>query len=457
MTARLLLPLVAAVLLAAAGPQAAGAPDLEIVALQTTGPGEIGDCNAVVARLHNAGSAPTAAAPAVRLEISGAHTWSRTARAGAPLAPGETVEVWFERVPLPAGLSRLEAISDPEGLVGESDESNNRRQVPRDPRLVCGAPDPTPPAAIELRVLLTTPTAGAIVEVMSPLRDGVVIASATTGADGRATLTVPPDPRLPVLRVTAAAPGCRPAVGVATPTVSASAPLELTLDLACPSGSPAGESPRRGTLDIETALPGTLRVDEEPPARVTFGTRVTVERPGGRVRLRQSSVHGELFYDETIEVPRDAARRVVIDAPALRVVAGDSTVVEDLRSGLAWTVGAVATAGQAAASAICEGLERSGATDWRLPDIDELSFVMQTPGGPPLADVSACCLWSETEHAGLRLTFYVEGSHIYGRGSEEGGVGALCVRGTAHTADPLLVPERYHDRLPGRRRFRPAG
>ena len=64
------------------------APDLEIVALQTTGPGRVGDCNAVVARLHNAGTAPTAEAPAVRLEISGGVAWTRTATASAPLAPG---------------------------------------------------------------------------------------------------------------------------------------------------------------------------------------------------------------------------------------------------------------------------------------------------------------------------------------------------------------------------------
>jgi hypothetical protein len=246
-------------------------------------------------------------------------------------------------------------------------------------------------------------------------------------------------------------------VGLVTPAPGSPAPVDLTLDFDCPSGSVAAASPRPGTLDIETALPGTLRIDDEAPAPVTFGTRLTVERPGGRVRLRQSSASGALFYDETVDVPRDAARRVVIDAPALRALATDSAVVEDLRSGLAWTVGAAITAGHAAASAICERLDRGGAADWRLPDIDELSFVMQTPGGPPLADVSDCCLWSATEHAGLRLTFYVDGSHIYGRGGDEGGVGALCVRGTAHAADPLSVPERYHDRLPGERRFRPAG
>jgi hypothetical protein len=81
--------------------------------------------------------------------------------------------------------------------------------------------------------------------------------------------------------------------------------------------------------------------------------------------------------------------------------------------------------------------------------------VLEAPGGVPLPGRSECCLWSSTEHAGLRLTFYVEGGHIYGRGADQSGVGALCVRGTAYAADPLLVPSRYHDRLPGNRRFRP--
>jgi hypothetical protein len=453
--APVVLVVVATTLLGAAAPEKTPRPDLEIVALQTTGPGRIGDCNAVVARLHNAGAATTAEAPAVRLQVSAADTWTKTARTSAPLAPGDTVEVWFERVPLPAGLSRVEAISDPEGRVSESDESNNARHVPRDPQLACGAPDPAPAPGIELRVHMAAPIAGATIEVTSPLRAGVVIASAITGADGRATLTVPPDSRTPVLRVTATAPGCSPAMGLVAPAPGAPAPLDLTLDLACP-GVSAAVAPARlpGALEIETALPGSLRIDDEPPAPVTFGTRLTVERPGGRVRLRQSSVNGTPFYDETIEVP-PAGRRLVIDTEALRPLAADPMVVEDLRSGLSWSVGAAAVPDQPAASAICEGLERGGASDWRLPDIDELALVMQTPGGVPLPGLSGCCLWSSTEHAGLRLTFYVEGGHIYGRGADEGGVGALCVRGVAHTADPLLVPQRYRDRLPGSRRFRP--
>ncbi len=130
----------------AARRSAAPAPDLEIVALQTTGPGRIGDCNAVVARLHNRGSAATPEAPAVRLDDHRKRTVVTDGEAATPLAPGDTVEVWFEQVPLPAGLSRMEATSDPDGRVGESDESNNTRQVPRDPQLACGAPDP-PPAA----------------------------------------------------------------------------------------------------------------------------------------------------------------------------------------------------------------------------------------------------------------------------------------------------------------------
>ena len=125
--------------LLAAAPEAAPAPDLEIVALQTTGPGRVGDCNAVVARLHNRGSAATPEAPAVRLEVSGSEQLVADGAGSAPLAPGDTVEVWFQQVPLPAGLSRVEATSDPDGRVGESDESNNTRQVPRDPQLACGA------------------------------------------------------------------------------------------------------------------------------------------------------------------------------------------------------------------------------------------------------------------------------------------------------------------------------
>ena len=61
-------------------PEAATAPDLEIVALQTTGPGRIGDCNAVVARLHNRGSAATTEAPAVRLDVSEANSGRRRRR-----------------------------------------------------------------------------------------------------------------------------------------------------------------------------------------------------------------------------------------------------------------------------------------------------------------------------------------------------------------------------------------
>ncbi|HEX2466305.1 MAG TPA: CARDB domain-containing protein [Thermoanaerobaculia bacterium] len=441
-------------LLLAAAPEGAPAPDLEIVALQTTGPGRIGDCNAVVARLHNRGSAPTAEAPAVRLEVSGSQRWSQTATAATPLAPGATAEVWFQRVPLPAGLSRVEAISDPEGRVGESDENNNTRQVPRDPQLACGVADPPATPAIELRVLVTAPIAGVVIEVASPMRAGAVLASATTAADGRATLTVPPDPRSPVLRVTASAPGCPPAVRLATPTAGQT-PLDLTIELSCPIAPSAAGQQRPGVLEIETALPGLLQIDDETPAAVTFGTKLTLERPGARVRLRQSSANGTSFYDRTVDVPRDATRREVIDAPVLRGIAADPSVVEDLRSGLLWSVGAATTTGQPAASAICESLERGGNGDWRLPEIDELAFVLEAPGGVPLLGLSDCCLWSSTEHAGLRLTFYVEGGHIYGRGADQGGVGALCARGAAHVADPLLVPERYRDRLPGNRRFRP--
>jgi hypothetical protein len=121
---RHLAPLLAVVLLGARPGSAAPptrsasepAPDLEIVALQTTGPGRIGACNAVLARLHNAGDAATSAPPAVRLDVTGARHWTRTARAGAPLAPADTVEIWFENVPLEARLSQLETTADPEDL-----------------------------------------------------------------------------------------------------------------------------------------------------------------------------------------------------------------------------------------------------------------------------------------------------------------------------------------------------
>jgi hypothetical protein len=455
---------------------AAGAPDLDIFALQTTGPGRIGDCNAVVARLHNAGTAATAGAPAVRLDVTGTAVWTRTARAAAPLEPGSTVEVWFQGVPLEGGvLTHIVATADPDGDEHESNETNNLRRVPRDPQLPCGAPEPPAAAGFELRVLVvaragaaedSTPLAAAEITVTSPLGAGVVLASGVTGPDGRAILAVPPDPRSPVLKVTASAPGCPAETRLATPTAAPARPLELTLELVCASEAVAARGAEAGVLEIETALPGSVTLDDGPARAVTFGTRITVRRPGVSVRLRASSAHGTVFHDATVEVPREAGRLVVIDAPALRIMPNEderaTAIVEDLRTGLLWTPGAPASPRFEAAAAICDDLDRGGATDWRLPTIDDLVFVLEardraTGAGAevPLDRLDACCWWSSTAHAGLQLTYYVEGGHIYGRRAEEAGIGALCVHGSAYDVDPLLVPDRYHDRLPGRRRFRP--
>jgi Protein of unknown function (DUF1566)/CARDB len=479
-------------------------PDLEIVALQTTGPGRAGDCNAVVARVHNAGSAATAGPPVVRLDVTGTALWTRTTRAATPLQPGDTVEVWFQGVPLEGGrLSQLEATADPDGHEHESSEVNNARRVPRDPQLACGAPDPPPATGLELRVVVVgravapaaepPPIESAEVTVTSPLGVGVVLASAITATDGRASLTIPADARAPVLKVTARAPGCPPAVRLATPSAGAGTPLEVTVELDCAAGAAAPVAVERGVLEIECALPGLLRVDDEPAQTVSFGSRITVRRPGATVRLRAASANGTVFHDTTIEVPRDDRRAVVVDAPALQrwppspaepeardrprdhasedgkardPASGEAAagaIVEDLRSGLLWTVGAPTTASFAQAAEVCDGLARGGDADWRLPEIDELAFVLEASArqgaGPGtdtrLDDLPSCCVWSATEHTGLRLTFYRDGGHLYGRRAEEGGLAALCVRGTAYSVDPLAVPERYHDRLPGRRSFRP--
>jgi len=460
--------------------EATPSPDLEIVALQSVGPGRVGDCNSVVARLHNRGTAKTRIAPSLRLDITGPAPWSRIAAASAPIDPGQTVEVWFEQVPLPAGLSRLQATSDPDHQVAESDETNNTRQVPRDPQVACGAPDPPPTTSTQLRVRVTAsgdagaptpPIVGARVEVTSPLRAGVVVASGVTAADGVATLDIPFDSRTPVLRVTATSPGCAPGVQVTTPsggsaalagTVAppgtAAAPAELTMALSCSAQSaPAEPIAKPGTLSIETALPGLLQIDDRAPEPVTFGTRREIERPGAIVRVRQTSASGTVFFDQTFNLGANAPRDITIDAPLLRAHASGSDVVEDLRTGLLWTVGAATTDGQPAAAAICDGLARGEANDWRLPDIDELAFLLEAHqrAAAPLRGLSDCCLWSTTEHAGGRLTFYLDGGHIYGRNADERGVGALCVRASAYPVDPVLVPARYHDRLPGARRFRP--
>jgi hypothetical protein len=439
-----------------------------------------------VARLHNRGAAKTLLAPRLRLDITGPAPWSHTAAASAPIEPGQTVEVWFEHVPLPAGLSRLQAISDPENTIAESDETNNTRQVPRDPQAACGAPAPPPPPGTQLRVRVTgrpgagadagsgtaAPIGGATLEVTSPLRAGVVVASGVTGPDGAAALDIPFDSRTPVLRVTATSPGCAPGVQVTTPSGGSAAlagtaqspdpaapPSEVTIVLSCSPRTASAAEPiaKPGTLSIETALPGLLQIDDRLPESVTFGTRREIERPGAFVRVRETSANGTVFFDQSFNLDGSAARKITIDAPPLRARGSGSDVVEDLRTGLLWTTGAAATASQPAAAAVCDELVRDDANDWRLPDIDELAFVLEAHqrAAAPFHALSDCCFWSTTEHAGGRLTFYLDGGHIYGRNADEGGVGALCVRGSSYPVDLVLVPARYHDRVPGSRRFRP--
>jgi hypothetical protein len=242
------------------------------------------------------------------------------------------------------------------------------------------------------------------------------------------------------------------------PTEAAGTPAEIVIALSCAQPAAlAAPIAKPGSLSIETALPGVLQIDDRPPQAVTFGTRLEVDRPGAIVRVRQTSANATTFFDQSFNLGGDAARKVVIDSPPLRAHASGDGVVEDLRSGLLWTAGAATTGRQPAAAAICENLEHGEATDWRLPTIDELAFVLEAHlrSAAPFAGLSGCCLWSTTEHAGGRLTFYLEGGHIYGRNADESGVGALCVRGSAYEVDPVLVPARYHDRLPGNRRFRP--
>jgi hypothetical protein len=409
----------------------------------------------------------------VRLEVTnGSERWSRTVAAASPLAADVTVDLRFESVPLVAGLSRLEARADADSRVPEVDENNNLRWIPRDPQLACGAPDPSPAPGTEIAVTVTragtaaAPLARATIEVASALGAGPVVATATSADDGRAALHIPADSRSPVLRLEARAPGCAPSTRVVTlPGVAAAPapPLEVAIDLVCEEsaagvpGAPNAGGARR--LEIEAALPGRLQLDEGAPTSMTFGTKVVVEPPGAKVRVRATSLTGVLFFDRTLDLDGDSATTLTIDAPVLRAEARDARVVEDLRSGLEWAVGATAADSQAAAAATCDRLVRGGASDWRLPDIDQLAFVLEARARlgdrALLPELSTCCVWSSTEHAGLRLTFYVEGGHIYGRRSEEAGVGALCVRGTPYTQDPLFVPDRYHDRLPGARRFRP--
>ncbi|HVR28242.1 MAG TPA: CARDB domain-containing protein [Thermoanaerobaculia bacterium] len=446
------------------------APDLELVALQTAGPGRIGSCNSVVARLHNAGTAPSPEAPEVRLDVHGEEIWSRTERAPRPVGPGETIEVWFHDVPLQGGrLTLLEAISDPADRVRESNETNNARRVHRDPQLLCGAPDGEVPPGHELRVhvrrLESAAGPGAAVEeaeveVSSPLGAGAVIARGRTGPDGTAVLELPANERSPVLRVTVGAPGCAPEMRLAPLAVSPARATDLDLEVSCAVIAEPAREVEPGILEIETALPGLLRIDEREAVPVGPGSRIEEHRPGARVRVRASSAHGLVFHDEIVAVPRDRGVALVVDAPPLFALPGGDAL-EDLRSGLLWTVGATTTASHEEAATVCAGVERAGAIDWRLPSIDELVFVLGVADGGTaarqgLGGLSPCCLWSATEHSvGGALTYYLDGGHIYGRRPEESGIGALCVRGTPYDLDPLLVPQRYRDRLPARRSFTP--
>jgi hypothetical protein len=484
----------------AAGAAENTAPDLLLVALQTAGPGLAGDCNRVVARLQNAGGAATAEAPEVRLDVEGGAPWSRVARAAESLAAGATVEVWFEQVPLHAGvLTVLAATADPGDRIRERDETNNARSVHREPRTRCGADQPSSAPASEVRVRVSrrdasgapgAPLAGAEVSVSSPLGTGRELARAATTAGGTAVVMLPSDARTPVLRVTATSPGCTPEThllpssrATRLPTVDAGdargaeAASDLDFALDCAGGASEGAA-GPGALVIEAALPGYLRLDEEAPRAVRLGERIEEHRPGARVRVRAMSHGGVLFHDTTVDVPRDAGTTIVVDAPPLQPVFG-SAVVEDLRTGLVWTVGARTVSSFDDAVATCERLEVGGATDWRLPEIDQLAFVLLARAGAAAGDAAAdasaagaapagaaaegelfpelsdCCLWSATAHSEWRLTFYLDGGHIYGRDPTQSGVGALCVRGEPHAVDPLLVPERYRDRLPGQRRFAP--
>jgi hypothetical protein len=462
-------------LLAALLPLAASAQpaaDLELVALQTSGPGRIGACNDVVARLRNAGGAPTAEAPEVRLVVSGGPAWSSTARASGPIGASETVEVWFHEVPLAGGLlSTLEATADPADRQRESNESNNARRVDREPRVACGAPGDQPSPGRELRVRVrrratadgaAVPVGAATVTAVSVLGPGAVLAETVTADDGGAALAIPSGERSPVVRVTVTAHGCAPATALATLPAAPGGAVDLDVEISCAAvaAPPPPAAAVSGQLEIETALPGLLRLDDDAPVPVEPGARVTVRRPGGVVRVRLSSAGGTTFHDASAAVPASSVATLVVDAPPLRAVDG-ADAIEDLRSGLLWSVGATSSASYRAAAATCAGLERAGAGDWRLPTIDELGFVLHAAAdgapGATLRGLSPCCLWSTTEHAvGGQLTFYLDGGHIYGRRPEEAGVGALCVRGVAYQLDPLSVPERYRDRLPGVRSFRPS-
>ena len=76
---------------------------------------------------------------------------------------------------------------------------------------------------------------------------------------------------------------------------------------------------------------------------------------------------GVLFHDSTVDVQQQEGRTLVIDAPPLQAVFG-SDVVEDLRTGLLWAVGAREVSSFDDAVATCERLEVGGASDWRLPE-----------------------------------------------------------------------------------------
>ena len=399
-----------------------------------------------MARLHNRGSAPTTEAPAVRLQVSrpGANSGRRRrarprpSRRARPSSSGSatcrcppgSVASKRSRIRTVAWASRTKATTPVtwRGIRGSPAALRSRRRPP----------------ASSCAFVVSAPVAGATIEVTSPLRAGVVLASATAGADGRATLTVPHDPRTPVLRVTASAPGCPPAVRLATPTAGATAPLDLD-DRAArarrsrrPAADPAA---RRHASRSRAALPGLLQIDDEAPAAVTFGTKLTLARPGARVRVRQSSANGTSFYDQTIDVPRDAERRLVIDAagsarpgrrPRRRRGPAVRSAVDGGRRHHLGSAGGVRDLRRASSAAARATGVYPTSTSWRSCSRRPAAFPF--PAGPTAAcgarPSTPACASRSTSRAGTSTD----------AAPTRAGSARSASRGAAHAADPLLVP-----------------